>query len=123
MYYEHGARLHRDLFLNALARLYSKPMVRTKLPSAGRVNLLHQPRHRRYVAHLLYGPPLQRGRCLVIEDLPKLSDVPLWLRVPHKIKRVRLPVPGKALSASRVGGAVRVTVPEVVGHQVVVFEY
>ena len=72
LYYEHGARVHRDLFANALALIYSRPMVQTSLPSAGRVSLMHQPQHRRYVAHLLYGAPLQRGRCLVIEDLPAL---------------------------------------------------
>ena len=35
LYYEHGARVHRDLFANALALIYSRPMVQTSLPSAG----------------------------------------------------------------------------------------
>jgi hypothetical protein len=123
MYYEHGARLHRDLFLNALRSVYTKPVVQTSLPSAGRVNLLHQPQHRRYVVHLMYGPPLQRGRCLVIEDLPRLARVPVSLRVPEQIKRATLPLSGKTLASKRSKGLVQVEVPELVGHQLVTFEY
>ena len=45
------------------------------------------------------------------------------LRVPETIKAVRLPVAGKRLRASVKAGAVRVTVPRVQCHAVVVFEY
>lgn len=122
LYHAHGARVHRDLFANALRLIYARPMVETCLPSAGRVSLMWQPGPRRYVAHLLYGPPLQRGRCLVIEDLPPLYDVPLTVRVPEAITAAYL-MPGRvALPLAREDGAVRVTVPRVQGHQAVVFE-
>jgi len=122
LYHAHGARVHRDLFANALALIYSRPMVETSLPSAGRVSLMWQPEQGRYIAHLLYGAPLQRGRCLVIEDLPPLFDVPLTVRVPEAITAAYL-VPGRvALPLAREDGAVRVTVPRVQGHQAVVFE-
>ena len=122
LYYEHGARVHRDLFANALHLIYARPMVATVLPSAGRVSLMWQPQHRRYVAHLLYGAPLQRGRCLVIEDLPPLFDVPLTVRVPEAITAAYL-IPGRvALPLARADGAVSVVVPRVQGHQAVVFE-
>ena len=88
MYYHHGARLHRDLFVNVLKLLHTRPMVETELPSAGRISLLHQPQRNRYVAHLLYGPPSQRGRCEVIEDLPTLTDVSLSFDLPTSIKRI-----------------------------------
>ena len=123
LYYEHGARVHRDLFANALSLIYNQPMVQTSLPSAGRVSLMHQPQHRRYVAHLLYGPPLQRGRCLVIEDLPTLYDVPLTVRLPKAIRAAYL-VPGRVLLAMTCeDDAVSVTVPKMQGHQAVVYEY
>jgi hypothetical protein len=122
LYYEHGARVHRDLFANALALIYSRPMVQTRLPSAGRVSLMRQPVHRRYIAHLLYGAPLQRGRCLVIEDLPPLYDVPLMLRVPETITAAYL-IPSRApLPITHADGVVSVTVPRMQGHQAVVFE-
>lgn len=123
LYHEHGARLHRDFFANALRRIYRRPMVHTELPSAGRITLLHQPEQRRYVAHLLYAPPLQRGHCLVIEDLPELRDVPVELKVAEKIEKV-YKIPGrKALSSDASGGAVRVSVPAFTGHCAIVFEY
>jgi hypothetical protein len=123
LYYEHGARVHRDLFANALRLIYTGPMVQTCLPSAGRVSLMHQPGAGRYVAHLLYGAPLQRGRCLVIEDLPPLHDVPLTVRVSQPIRTAYL-VPGRALlPMTRAEGTVSVVVPRMQGHQAVVFEY
>jgi len=123
IYYAHGARLHRDLFLNALGLIYADPMIKTEMPSAGRISLLHQPDQGRYVAHLLYAPTLQRGRCLVIEDLVPLHDVPLEIRVPETIQRAYL-VPGEeALQMARAGDVVRVTVPKVHCHQAVVFAY
>ncbi len=90
MYYDHGARLHRDMFNNALKLLRKKPMVETELTSAGRVSLLHQPRQNRYVVHLLYGPPITRGRCEVIEDLPVLYDVPVSVDLPETVKKAML---------------------------------
>ena len=123
LYYQHGARLHRDLFANALHLIYDSPTVVTEMPSAGRVSLLHQPDQERYVAHLLYATPLQRGRCLIIEDLVPLHDVPLALRVPETISRAYLVPGGETLPLDRAGGAVAVTVPVVHCHQAVVFEY
>jgi Hypothetical glycosyl hydrolase 6 len=122
LYYAHGARLHRALFAHMLHRLHTRPVLRVALPSAGRATLLHQPQHRRYVLHLLYAPPLQRGRCLVIEDMPEIRDVAVQLRVPEKIKRVRLPLERKTLKPQLSRGVVSVTVPRLHCHQVVIFE-
>ena len=90
IYHAHGARVHRQMFRNALALAYPTPTVWTAMPSAGRLSLLHQPQQRRYVAHLLYAAPMQRGRCRVIEDLVPLYNVPLYnvplrLTVPEQV--------------------------------------
>lgn len=125
LYATEGARLHREFFLNALRMVYpvQKQVLAVEMPSGGRVSLVHQPAQRRYAAHLLYGPPTPRGRCQIIEDLLAIEDVAVALRVPETIKAVRLPVAGKRLRASVKAGAVRVTVPRVQCHAVVVFEY
>lgn len=123
MYYAHGARLHRELFVNALGLIYKNPMIKTRMPSGGRISLLHQPEQHRYVAHLLYGPPIKRGRCLVIEDLVPLYEVPLEMRVPQAIHGAYLVPGGDALALERTGGALSVVVPKVQCHQAVVFEY
>jgi hypothetical protein len=122
IYYRHGARVHKQLFVNALRLLYTRQVVRTELPSAGRVNVVHQPDRRRYVVHLMYAPPLQRGRCLVIEDIPTLYDVPVQLNVPDQVRRVYL-APSQVPLALNRNGRLTVTVPQVTGHQAVVFEY
>jgi len=123
MYYQHGARLHRQYFANALALIYQQRILAVSLPSAGRINLAHQPQHRRYVAHLLYGPPLQRGRCLVIEDLVPLYHTPVTLAVPETIQRVSLVPNGDELPIVRREGVIQVTVPKFSMHQAVVFDY
>jgi hypothetical protein len=72
---------------------------------------------------LLYAPPLQRGRCQVIEDLPELRNIPVVLQVQEKIKRAYM-IPGKKrLSFSRSGASVRAVVPAFASHCAVVFEY
>lgn len=123
MYYDHGARLHRDLFYNALKLLHTKPLAETVLPSAARISLLHQAQQKRYVAHLLYGPPITRGRCEVIEDLPVLHDVPVVVDLPVKVKTAFLVPDMKALTINKTAGKLSVTVPRMQCHCAVVFGY
>ena len=132
MYYAHGAKVHRDVFARALRMMHTAPMVEAGLPSAGRVSLLHQRAERRYVAHLLYGPPIERGRCLVIEDLPTLREVPVRLRMPSSVRGLSL-VPGslelpmRRQAATGTGPAgweiIETTVPELTGHCAIVAHY
>jgi hypothetical protein len=123
-YYHHGAKVHRRFFTNAVHRLHTRPLAEAILPSAGRISLLHQPEHQRYVLHLLYAPPLQRGRCLVIEDVVPLRDVVTTFRLPVQPKRVRLLPAGSSLSP-RAGeaGSFTVIVPRFACHAAVVVEY
>ena len=68
--------------------LHKNLLVQTKgLPSSGRITLLHQENKNRYVIHLLYAPPLQRGRCLIIEDVPEIYGVELDINLEKKIKK------------------------------------
>jgi hypothetical protein len=123
MYHDAGARLHRDLFLNGLRLVHKQPVLSTVMPSCGRANLIHQPDRKRYVAHLLYAPPLQRGRFQVIEDLVPLHNVPVTLNVSEPIRRAYLGLTKGDLKMVRRGRQVSVTVPTVQCHQMVVFEY
>ena len=123
LYYRLGARVHRDVFRNALGLIYRQPLVETDMPSCGRITLMKQEHRNRYVVHLMYAPALQRGRCLVIEDLVPLYDVPIKLRVPEEIQKVYLVPSSEPLTVSVEDGVVGVTVPKVECHQAVVFEY
>jgi len=123
LYFEHGARLHRDIYSNVLKLLHKRPMLETKLPSAARISLLHQAQHNRYVAHLLYGPPIQRGRCEVIEDLPSLYNVPVTVDLPHNIKQAFLVPQNERLEMITQDSKTSVTVPQFSCHTAVVFKY
>ncbi len=122
-YKAEGAQLHRDLFYNALQRLRKKPFITTEMPSMGRINLLHQPEQHRYVAHLLYASPIQRGSVRVIEDLVPLYDVPLTVDLPENITEVYLVPSGKILKTEKVNGKLKVVIPKLQCHTAVVFEY
>jgi hypothetical protein len=123
MYHAHGARVHRDLFKNALRLASPRPTLHVKMPSAARVSVLHQPERRRYIVHLLYAPAMQRGECQVIEDLVPLYDIPVEFRVPERISSAHLAPRGQALEMAESDGVVLLVVPKVECHQAVVFEY
>ena len=124
LYHANGVRLHRDLFRNALDLLDPAPVMKvTGLPSSGRVSLLRQADKHRYVAHLLYSPPLQRGDCKVIEDFPPIPGVTLEVRVPEKVVKVRAVPAGETLSFKQKAGVVKVAVPTFTMHTGIVFEY
>jgi hypothetical protein len=123
MYARRAARSHRDLFECALKRVYRSPMLRTELPSCGRISLLRQADRKRYVAHLLYATPHYRGKLELIEDLVPLLDIPVALRVPEEIKKATL-VPGdRDLALDRCGDGVKVVVPQLRMHCALVFDY
>jgi hypothetical protein len=122
MYQVHGARVHRQLFINALRLLHRHPMVEAGLPSAGRISLLHQPDKSRYVLHLLYSPALPRGRCKVIEDLVPLHDVPIRLRLPREVVRITQMPGGTELPFTGDDDGLSLTVPTFTCHCALVLE-
>ncbi|MEO0529743.1 MAG: hypothetical protein AAF266_04105, partial [Planctomycetota bacterium] len=123
MYKMRAAPPHRDFFEAALDRVHTAPNLRAEMPSAGRVNLLHQPEDSRYVAHLLYTVPQYRGGLELIEDVVPIQNVPVELRVPEAVTSARLVPSDEALEISREDDVCRVVVPEFEMHCAVVFEY
>ena len=124
LYYKHGARVHREIFHNALKSVYKDPMVQVNMPSSGRVSLLHQESEKRYVLHLLYSPPIQRGRVAVIEDFIELVNVEVKFNFPEKIKSVQLIPDGCELPLSIDSeNCMSVQVPKFKGHCLLVFSY
>ena len=91
IYAEHGARVHRQLFRNALGFLIKNFIVEINgLPSSGRISLLHQKEKKRFILHLFYAPPLKRGGVIVIEDMPKISNLDISLNINWQIKSVKM---------------------------------
>ncbi len=123
LYQDYGAQIHRELFNNILNLLVERPMVTANIPSCGRLNLLHFPEKNRYVAHLLYASPIQRGNAQVIDDLPYILNSEVTLDVEKDIKNVYL-IPGnEKVNFKKEGNKIYLTIPEFSCHKAVVFEY
>ena len=123
MYLKYGAQIHRELFKNTLDALLTTPMVRAKLPSSGRVNLLHFPEKNRYVAHLLYAVPVQRGVAQVIDDLVPIYDTTVEIKLKENIKKVYL-MPGNIeLNTTKSNDKMSVIIPKFTCHTALVLEY
>lgn len=123
MYFKHGSRLHRDLFVNVLKRCLRRPMITIDLPSAGRMSFLHQAAAKRYVAHCLYAPPIQRGACEVIEDLPPLYNVPLVFDLPQTITKATLVPANTELKIHACDNKKTVIIPSFECHCAIVLQY
>ncbi|SFS85527.1 Hypothetical glycosyl hydrolase 6 [Zhouia amylolytica] len=122
-YGKEGSRVHKQLFYNALKLLLTDTYVEVNMPSSGRVNLLHQPQNDRYIVHLTYATPHQRGRAKVIEDLVTLYHIPVRVKFDKRIKKVYTVTDKVELPVKRLGDRLEVIVPELTCHQALVFEY
>ena len=124
LYYNHGVRLHRELFNNAIELLYQSPNLKViDLPSSGRVSFLKQETKNRYVAHLLYSPALLRGDVQVIEDFLPVPGVTLEVNVPERIRSVYQIPSVKKLKFTRLENRLKIEVPAFSMHTGVVLEY
>ncbi|WP_179215906.1 alpha-amylase family protein [Paenibacillus sp. MY03] len=122
-YYDHGAQFHRDYFLQALQLIYKNNVMEADMPSSGRARFVKQAEKDRYVLHLLYATPIQRGRTLVIDDLPPLYDVNVKVHVKEPIQRIYLAPEMKEIPFVQVDTQIEMKVPKVECHQIVVLDY
>ena len=123
IYHKNGARVHSDLFHSCLNILYKDPLVKVDMPSAARINLLHQVDQNRYVMHLLYGSPIRRGATSVIEDVVALRNTKVTFDFPENISLATL-VPGcKNLEIHKDKSKYFVIIPEFETHCLIAFNY
>jgi hypothetical protein len=121
-YTRHGARAYRQLVLNAIARPLPRPLLRTDAPTTAQVTLLRQPAAHRRIAHLLHYLPQRRHAGFdTLEDVIPLTNVTLAVRG-EMPRAVYLAPSRQPLQATAADGYVLATIPEVRGHQMVVFE-
>jgi len=123
MYYHNGSQYHRQYLINALKLLNPDTVLNARMQSAGRVNFVRQPDKNRYVLHLLYASPIQRGRTLVIEDILPVYDIPVQLKIKEKVKRAYLAPQNNDLFFVQDDDTVSITVPKVDCHQILVLDY
>lgn len=123
MYHKFGARIHRDLFKNCLDLIYKNPIVEVDLPSAARINLLHQVNKKRFVLHLLYSTPIRRGITSVIEDSVPLENITIAFQFPKEIQSVSLIPDKQELNIQHNDSKYFVTIPQFKTHCALSFHY
>jgi hypothetical protein len=122
MYTRHGARVYRQLVVNAIARLMPEPVLKTDAPTTAQVTLTRQPAENRRIVHLLhYLPQRRHGGFDTLEDVIPLHNVTIAVRGDAP-REAYLAPSREPLTVSVADGYARVTVPEVTGHAMVVFE-
>lgn len=129
IHFRNGPAVLREV-LGRLVRemLGAAPRAEADIPIGGRLTLREQADPGRLVLHLLYATPQLRGQFKgspieIIQDLPKLRDVPVRLRETRPVARVTAVPTGVALDFTQEGGLIRFDVPEIVGHQMISLEF
>ena len=123
-YREHGYIAYKRLVANALALLLPTPILRAHAPSSMEISLTAQAADNRVIAHLVSYQPQRRQTAIeYIDEAWPVPNVQLALRADRTPRQVYLAPGGEALPFRVEGGYVEVTVPEVISHGMVVFEY
>ncbi len=125
LYFNHGMRIHRQLFGNAINRLNPKHMIKVdNLPSSGRISFLDQKNEDRYVLHLLYSSPILRAdKVQVIEDFIPISGAEVEINLDKKIKKIYQIPSMNPVDFKVLNGIIKLEVPEFLMHTGIVLEY
>ena len=87
------------------------------------MRFVEQKKENRYILHLLYGSPVQRGDVSVLEDFPNIGPVKVRASVKHDISTVTMQPQGKTLDFTQKDGNVYFTVDMFSMHQLVSLDY
>ena len=121
MYYTDGAELFKLVLRAAIRRVYT-PKFAVGIPSAGRARLTWQAHENRYIFHVSYASPVQRGRVAVIEDIVPLMQIPVTIRLDDSVKSVALVPDRQDIPFSCADGVLHFTIPRVECYQAVAIE-
>lgn len=122
-YFKEAPIAYRSLFRNCLAQALPSPVLRLSgMPSFGQASVMRKGKKR--MVHLLtYVPELRGQKIQMIEEPISVREMKLSLRTDGgRVRRVYCAPSMKELEWSEDKGRIDVTVPEVNGYQLVVFE-
>ena len=121
MYAGYGYQFYRLLVGNCISRLLPHPLTKSTAPSTAQITVTEQ--KGRKIVHILHYVPQRRAPELdIVEDVLPLAGVEIALRLDAPPKQVYLAPSRRSLHSEYRDGYVRVVVPTVEGHQMVVFE-
>lgn len=119
----HGNLPYKLLVRNVLNLLLPEPLVQVEAPSSTEVSVMRQSEQGRTVVHLLqYCPERRTGKLDIVEDIVPLFNIPLSVLLLDAPKAVYLAPSREPVPFTYESGRAILTVPEIRGHQMVVFE-
>jgi hypothetical protein len=114
----------KQLFLNALARLLPKPLVQHNSFSTIRTTINEQKKDRRFVLHVLHYIPERRGKDFdTIEDIIPVYDIEFQLNLPKKVRAAKTVPEGTVLRLEQQGDSLKLSLPKLLGHQMIELSY
>ncbi len=120
-YGQHASLPYRQLVENCIDLLLPQRLVRVEAPSSAEVTVTRQ--KARTIIHILYFPAERRAEGLdIAEDIVPLHAVHVSLLAPRVPRRITCAPSGAHVPFTWDGGRVRMVVPSVEGHQMVVVE-
>ncbi|MBP5093295.1 MAG: beta-galactosidase trimerization domain-containing protein [Abditibacteriota bacterium] len=141
IYEDYGAVAYKEYAAKAVKLLLDEPMLATNLPSTAKASLMKQVEKNRYVLHLLYAIPVQRGAnrkpvhdlyddpfwpsrtIQVIEELPYLTDVEVKVKLPEDVKRIYLAPSMRELPVIKDGNYYKIKIDGFSCHEMIVFDF
>ncbi len=123
MFAHNGLRAYKLMVLNSLKLLLDSPVLKTNAPTTAQIYFNYQSTEDRHIVHVLHYIPERRYDGIdTIEDIIPLYNISLKVKLPKKPDKAYLAPSGKALSVATEGEYTTVVIPEVTGHEMVVFE-
>lgn len=135
IYYRLGAVAYKEYISNAIGAILGKKRIAVSLPSSGRVTLMHQKEHDRFILHLLYANTIARGgeinfvnethsnKIEIIDELNFLSDIKVSLRLPFNFNSVTCVPQNEDLDFSSIEEGIEFTLPLLRCHQMIELKY
>ncbi len=123
-YRRHNYLVYKRLFANILNLLLPTPLLKSHAPSAMEISLTHQPAEDRVIAHLVsYQPQRRQGNIEYIDEAWPVQNIRLALRADRAPREAYLAPGREPLPVTFADGYATVTVPEMLSHGMVVFQF
>ena len=124
LYAEWGMLCYKEYMMAALRdALGYEPILATSFGSSGRVTMLRQSDKSRYSINLTYATPMTRGAAQIIDEILPVHDIKIEVKIPEKVKSVRLPLQSKTLDFSDTDGKISFILPRLHCHETIIIEH
>ena len=120
-YNKSGNYVLQKYIMNAINGFYDKIMNIDNFFSCGRARIREGKNF--YALHLLYAPPVNRGNVCILEDFPRIDGIEVSIKIPNKVKSVKIEPEGKNIEFVQNNGVLSFKVDDLRIHKLIVISY